>query len=356
MLYFEKPKTPSFLASLLFFLAAIVACFFLQYYAVFLFLGCGILLYLRSKGNRVYLLALVVLICLIFSIEFHFLYKSNLYPNTKRILRVLAGIPSPYINLDFFQQLPLGVLLYIIPFSHAIIMLAKRIKIPDHFLFFFLSVALPLLGFGFFRWAIPPRFLIPILPFFILCCITGVLYIASNLTDHVNIVPSPYRLLIYTCIISAFVNPLELKERVNPTYGLFPDHKGAASFLKALQLTPHDIVLAEDILQQTFYYGAVDYWLIASEIALRYSTTVNNVICDIYTYTPVITNGNQLRKLIKNANGKAVYIITNGEIYPNKTAQFGDGILETIKQMNPSIIFTGRDKKTQIWLFQPPSH
>ncbi len=71
----------------------------------------------------------------------------------------------------------------------------------------------------------------------------------------------------------------------------YPDHKGAAQFIRSQNITPDDILIAEDVLQQTYYLGRVDYWLFSRKHARLYVQRVDGVIRDFYTSTRVIDSG-----------------------------------------------------------------
>ena len=64
--------------------------------------------------------------------------------------------------------------------------------------------------------------------------------------------------------------------------------------MRTQNITPDDIVLAEDVLQQTYYLGRVDYWLIGRKHSWRYQQRVDGRIQDFYTATAVIDSGEQL--------------------------------------------------------------
>ncbi len=79
---------------------------------------------------------------------------------------------------------------------------------------------------------------------------------------------------------------------------IHPYHKGAAEYLRSQNVAPDDVVLAEDVLQQTYYLGSVDYWLISRRIARRYVERVDGRIRDFYTGTPVISSSQMLTDLL----------------------------------------------------------
>ncbi len=64
------------------------------------------------------------------------------------------------------------------------------------------------------------------------------------------------------------VNPVAFGNIVHTGYKTHPDHKGAAAFIMQQRLGPNDIIVAEDVLQQTYYLGHVDYWLQSRDAAV----------------------------------------------------------------------------------------
>ena len=110
-----------------------------------------------------------------------------------------------------------------------------------------------------------------------------------------------------------FVNPFGVARVVNAGYTIHPDHKGAAEFMKSLRLAPNDIVVAEDVIEQTYYLGHVDYWLIGRGVDKDFVEDWHGKILDIYTHTPVIDSGADLEELIAMPRRGAIYVIGSGE-------------------------------------------
>lgn len=155
----------------------------------------------------------------------------------------------------------------------------------------------------------------------------------------------------------AMVNPMGLARTVNAGYAIHPDHKGAAEFMRAQKLGPRDVVLAEDVLQQTYYLGHVDYWLIARYVAAEFVRQgAGSVPREIYVNAPVIGTGEELSALLDNPNRGAVYIIGSGEnqVDGRRHAR-GLGIQEVLESGRFNVVYHGRDGLTKIWEAPPPS-
>ena len=116
--------------------------------------------------------------------------------------------------------------------------------------------------------------------------------------------------------------------------------------------------MAEDVLQQTYYLGKVDYWLLSLKLAKHYVRDFEGTLFDIYTHTPLIGTGKDLENLLKDKDRGTIYIITNGEDanWKWKSTFLGNGILEVVNRFRPEVIFIGRDKRTVIWSFPQPTH
>jgi hypothetical protein len=356
----KRDNYSTFLISSFLFIGAITACFFLQYYSGFLLFACGTILYLRSDGHKMLLLMILGLICLFFSFHFYSLYQSEAISGAKQVLKSMAGNPSPRIMFTFFKEFPLASFLYIAPLFYAIWKLANGSKVPDHFLFFALSVGITLLGVGFFKWGVPIRYISQVIPFFIISLLAGLYHLKSTWKplDKVGFSRNKATLILFLIVAVMVINPFELNRAINAGYEKFPDHKGAATFMKSVQLNPKDLVLAEDILQQTYYLGKVDYWLKAKNRAKHYVREYEGTFFDIYTHTPVIGTGEDLENLLRDKNRGTMYIITNGEMgkYGKGSVSFGNGIFEVIERYNPEVIYKGRDNRTVIWSFSPLTH
>jgi hypothetical protein len=155
----------------------------------------------------------------------------------------------------------------------------------------------------------------------------------------------------------ALVDPVSLARTVNSGYATHPDHKGAAEFMRSQKLGPRDVVLAEDVLQQTYYLGHVDYWLIAKYVAAQFvRQTQGDRPREIYVNAPVIGTGEELAALLDNPNRGTIYIIGSGEqqVDGRRYAR-GLGIQEVLDSGRFNVVYHGRDGLTKIWEAPPPS-
>ena len=130
----------------------------------------------------------------------------------------------------------------------------------------------------------------------------------------------------------------------------YPDHRGAAQFMRTQNITPDDIVLAEDVLQQTYYLGQVDYWLIGRKHSWRYLQDVNGRIQDFYTGTAVIDTGESFEELLAANPQRRIFVIGSGEnTRDGRREMRGKEIFELLKSDRFETLYIGHDNFTKVW-------
>jgi hypothetical protein len=159
---------------------------------------------------------------------------------------------------------------------------------------------------------------------------------------------------VLACLL--VVNPLHVAAAVDSGYANHPDHKGAAEFVAALHPGPQDIIVAEDVLQQTYYLGHVDYWLVNKQVAAPFMHSVNGRWLDFYTDTPLIGSGAELERLVETPNRGAIYVIGSGENQEDgRGLMRAFGISEALQSPPFRQVFRGRDGFTRVWKVDAPS-
>jgi len=152
------------------------------------------------------------------------------------------------------------------------------------------------------------------------------------------------------------VNPIHVAAAVESGYAHHPDHKGAAEFVAGLHPGPQDIIVAEDVLQQTYYLGHVDYWLVNKQVAAPFMHSVNGRWLDFYTDTPLIGSGVELERLVEKQNRGAIYVIGSGENQEDgRGLMRAFGISEALQSPPFHLVFRGRDGFTLVWKVDAPS-
>ena len=138
--------------------------------------------------------------------------------------------------------------------------------------------------------------------------------------------------------------------RSDSGYANHPDHKGAAEFVAHLHPGPHDIIIAEDVLQQTYYLGHVDYWLVNKQVAASYLHRVQGRLADFYTDTPLLGTGSELERVVEMPNRGAIYVIGSGENQEDGRRNMrGFGIAQVLQSPPFHCVYVGRDGVTRVW-------
>jgi 4-amino-4-deoxy-L-arabinose transferase-like glycosyltransferase len=276
----------------------------------------------------------------------------------RKIVGILSGQPSiwPYLIAAVYS--PVATIIAVLALGIAILQLARRQSVPDFWLFFLLGVWVPLIGLGLTGWYFPPRYtefaLLPLVLTAVAVAQRFVnAYTGATFTRQRKIWASTAAAL---CTV-AIVNPLALAHAVNPGES-FPDHKGAAAYMRTIKLGPSDIVLAEEVLLQTYYLGHVDYWLVSRNVAASFVEQWNGRIVDQYTHTPVIGSGEELRALLDKPDRGAIYVIGSGEGQEDgRRFMRGAGIFDLLQSNEFRVVYVARDKLTKVWKVDaPPSN
>lgn len=240
-------------------------------------------------------------------------------------------------------------------FFYAVRKFCTKSPVPDHFIFFLISVLLPLFLMSYFRFYFPVRYSFQLAPFFILSCFAGIYYLINDIEDRLFSRISRYSFLIPCVLTLVLINPFVFGKTINPKCVNFPDHRGAAYFIQSLHLTSDDIVIAEDVLQQVYYNVKVDYWLRGLNDAKNFVREEDGVLADIYTGTPLIGTGEELEKILKDYNKGYIYIVGSGETFDKEEYYLSNGIVDIINKYIPDseVVYRGCDNKTFIWRFAP---
>jgi hypothetical protein len=334
----------------------LTAMVFLQFHIGSILLLVGVIFWLRSPDlSRAWLAAFIVLAWVIAMADLGILAKTDLYPGRK-LVGAVVGMPSIWPVFRFLQYSPAAGLIYGLALLVAVRRFIQGQRLPIHFLFFVMAVWLPLFLIGYFSWYIPPRYAQGQLGCFLLCVVAGTVYAVHELGVLRNGKHwSPSRALIMAVLVLFIVNPMALARTVNPGYDNYPDHKGAAEFIKNLNLPADALLIAEDVLQQTYYLGAVDYSLRPITDAQGFSVLRDGRLVDQYTGSPVIGTGEELDAVLDTSAGREVYIIGSGENFVDgKRLLRGRGIAEVLDSDRLEVVYEGRDGLTQVWRMRQP--
>jgi 4-amino-4-deoxy-L-arabinose transferase-like glycosyltransferase len=267
-----------------------------------------------------------------------------------RLVGALVGMASmwPYIRLA--ELSPVAALLTFGLLAWGCYQLARRGPLPDYWLLAVLGVWAPVFALGAFAWNVPSRYTEMSLTPMLLCAFAA----CQQATDRLLQGRSDAlraRLSALAAFVSAacIINPVAALAEVNQGYRTHPDHKGAAAFVRSLNVVDEDIVLAEDVLQQTYYLGAVDYWLIGPDVARRFVKRSGDRAVDFYTGTPVIATPAMLDELLQENPDKRVIVIGSGEDQRSRRrAVRGAELHAAIESDRFAVLHTGRDGLTRV--------
>lgn len=310
----------------------------------------------------------------------HFSLLASTPGSIKKTIGALVGQPSiwPYYRIITFTEVA-GVLA-LAALAWGLWRLMKRRQVTDYVLLAVLAVWIPMFTIGFFVWSMPARYTVASLLPMMLCAFA----FAQKITDWIQawlaarnsstFKSSSFKTSSQSSSQSSFrdgplhmvaaavtgvlvVNPLAVAGTVNSGYESHPDHKGAAEFMKAQNIVDADVIIAEDVLQQTYYLGGVDYWLMSRHHARRYVELVDGQIRDFYTGAGVISSAKMLEDLLRSQRGHRIFVIGSGENQSDKRRGMRGDMDGVLHSEQFEVVYQGRDGLTQVWraTSAPPS-
>ena len=287
----------------------------------------------------------------------------------KQIVGVMLGWPSVWPFIAIAEYSTVVMLAAVGALACGLWLLAHRRAAPDHVLLMVLGVWVPLLMIGFMKWNIPSRYAAAQIVPLLVAGFAGMQWFMAWMAERVRadtaaLVPGSSTGAMSVAWVPAItllavllvVNPLHVVAAVDSGYASHPDHKGAAEFVARLHPGPRDIIVAEDVLQQTYYLGHVDYWLVNKQVAAPFMHNVHGRWLDFYTDTPLIGTGSELEQLVDEPNRGAIYVIGSGENQSDgRSLMRAFGIAEELHSAPFRAVYRGRDGVTEVWKVDPPS-
>lgn len=300
-------------------------------------------------------LAIYFAACVLLAAAQIFYLHAHRAGTTSQIVGLLLGWPSVRVYIAVARYSLATLLIAGCGIAAGLWRLAHRQRVPDHLLFLTLGVWVPLLQIGCFQWDPAQRFVDgQMLP--LLLAAFAVAQWASPPPRTASGTAFGLNGLVAVVVFALVIDPARLRAAADPTYARYPDHEGAAQCVESLHPGPHDIVVAEDALMQTYYLGHVDYWLQDEAMAAPYLHEVGGRWADIYTDTPLIGSGRQLERLVARRDRGAIYVIGSGEIQPHAALMEGQGIERMLDSSAFHLIYVGRDHLTDVWKVDAPQH
>lgn len=285
----------------------------------------------------------------------HFSLLASTPGSLKKIIGALVGQPSiwPYYRMVSFSEVA-GVLA-LAALAWGLWRLMKRGRLPDHVLLGLLGVWIPMFVLGFFVWNMPARYAAASLLPMMVCAfafaqeVTGWVQTKLAAGNVTALKERPLHMVAagITCVL--VVNPIAVADTVNSGYESHPDHKGAAEFMKTQNIVDADVLIAEDVLQQTYYLGKVDYWLMSRHHARRYVELVDGEIRDFYTGSGVISSARMLEDLLREQRDNRIFVIGSGENQSDKRRGMRGDMDDVLHSSRFEVIYQGRDGLTKVW-------
>jgi 4-amino-4-deoxy-L-arabinose transferase-like glycosyltransferase len=268
-----------------------------------------------------------------------------------RLVGALIGQPSVWPYVRVAQLSLVAGMLTAALLVWGIYQLAHGRRVTDYWLLAVLGVWAPVFALGFFAWNVPPRYTEMSLPPMLLCAFAFAQRAADWVLAHIprargkSLPDALAAVAIAVCVVS----PADAAAVINAGYSINPDHKGAAEFMRTQHITDQDIVLAEDVLEQTYYLGAVDYWVIGKQVARRFVKRAGNGVVDFYTGTPVIASAAMLDELLQRHPQARIYVIGSGEQQAdNRLNARGPELHAVLESDRFLTVYLGRDGLTKV--------
>lgn len=304
-----------------------------------------------STATRHWLGALIVCVAIVATVHAILLAPEAGTPT--RLVGAMVGQPSvwPYVRvaqLSVAAGLVCGALLL-----WGIYQLARGRTVPDYWLLAVLVVWAPVFALGLFAWNVPPRYTAVALVPMVVSAFAA-LQAASDKLARSGHAGRRAQSLAAAVAAICVINPVEASNTIHAGYRLHPDHKGTAEFLESQGLKEDDIVLAEDVLQQTYYLGKVDYWLIGPAVARRFVTSKDGHVVDFYTGTPVIVSEAMLDLVLLENPDKRIFVIVSGEErYNDRRHARGPELYAAINSKRFETVYVGRDGVSKVLRVNP---
>jgi hypothetical protein len=339
----------------LIFLSFVLGSLLSWHLAVLMFLA-GAIVARRNSADVTARLALVVACGVAIALVQGFLLHQAGIASVRKVIGAMTGLPSIWTFLQLSTYSPAAALLAAAGCVAALWRLSAGRVVGDAWLFFALGVWVPLLLLGVFEWYVAVRYtdfaLLPLL----ICAMVSL----QELFERAAPVRAPSRVPLAGPVVAGVaalfvVNPVTFAQTYAAGYADHPDHKGAAEFMRSIGIEPGDIVVAEDVLQQTYYLGRVDYWLLGKNIALGFCENKDGEIRDFYTGAKLLGSGADLDALVARPDRRAIYVIGSGENQEDgRRFMRSFGIYEALQSPRFHVVYSGRDGLTKVWKVDPP--
>lgn len=322
--------------------------------AAFYFLALGAVLYIRHYDSWYLPAATALLLVLLLTWEIS-LVGWDVQTYFRENTRMLSLWPW----VVFLGQFPLASLIVIIIAVPLLFRFVASEKFPYGMAVMLLLVALPITVISTATWYPPPRYMFGFLPFFILASFQILQYWGDECASRNLFVQKSGVVILGVILCVSFIRPSDLFRTVNKGCATIanlclpiPDHRAQSKFMKNLKLDGDEIVIAEDVLQQTYYLGGVDYWLLGQDLSAQFVRVKDGKYVDIYTSTPTILNGMAANELFGSKTRPDIYLIGNPEnSYGNRADHLTNGLFAAVNQWPHHLVYSSENDSAKIWLY-----
>jgi len=327
---------------------------FLSILLILLLYPGSLLTYLKNTYQPLLAIAALSIITVV-----TLLTDAGLVPGLKSIL----SFPYPYWIL--FAEISPGVTVL---FLLALAFLAMRNKTSNEYAIIAVAICglFPLIIVGIImKWA-PSRYMLPAYPFILILSIFMLYQLTNQVTKYFSIRSNTSAILVsYVIGLSGLLGGHGLAQAykaATTTHGdpfneaaisfpFYPDHKYPGEYVAEHRKTG-DIVIVEDVLQQRWYAGKIDYWLrkYDPETGGQFLYKAkDNHLHDIYINSIVATT--EILDALTRDKAHRIWLITSGETYNYRDLYLRGEQLQWLENIESTHtpVFTGKDKITRVY-------
>ncbi len=269
------------------------------------------------------------------------------------------AFPFAYLLL-FAQEFPLVIGLFLL--TSAWLALAPTERKFDYVKLAVLAALMPVIAIGAIREWGGLRYLMGFYPFMLLVAAVGVSHFAKKLPLDVsaNLKQAAAGVLLFVGVagghgvVQAFnATTIDYGERIPVFDWPYPDHKTAGEYVKA-NLRDTDLVIAEDMLEQRWYAGRVDYWFRNHKNHQRpLYLNERGEFRDIYVDSIAVTP--ELLQEINAIKDRRLWLITSAETAVDIKLYLSELQIQWLEDIRArhTPVYTGQDNITEVYLLNP---
>jgi hypothetical protein len=339
------------IGSSVFLIAGLVSQFLLHYHVAAVAMLIGVVVARRFGGRAIWpRIAMVLAGSAVLALIHFALLRSNA-GSMMKLVGLLVGQPSiwPYYRILEFSKF--AGLVSVVCLIWGIAKLAVGKRVPDYWVMMLVGAWVPMFMIGLFLWNVPSRYTAASILPLLIAAFAFAQHCAAKVAVRVDPRSQNWVQAMLAVIVTVLaINPLALAKVTNAGYDQNPDHKGAAEFMRRQNLRPDDVLIAEDVLQQTYYLGKVDYWLTSRNYARKFVQRVDGQIRDFYTGTPVVSEAAMLQQILRAHPHDRVFVIGSGENQQDQRRGMRGDMDAVLQSDQFKSVFLGRDGFTRVWI------